>query len=106
MSNVDASKLATLKAQGMAWKLHSYLSICWGFFVVNDDLLVDLVKPQMLQCIICRSEQAFNDVMAQIFTLCKHLIKYSNVSGIILMTNNSCANCTSKVVFSKETSTQ
>jgi hypothetical protein len=58
--------------------------ICWGFFVVDDGLLVDSVKPQMLQCIICKSEQASNDVLAQIFAICKHLIKYNNVIGILL----------------------
>jgi hypothetical protein len=84
MSNVDASKLANVEAQAMAWKLHNCLTICWGFFVVDDGLLVDLVKPQMLQCIICKSEQASNDVLAQIFAICKHLIKYNNVIGILL----------------------
>jgi hypothetical protein len=86
MSNVDASKLAHVEAQAMASKPHSHLSICWGFFVLNDSLIVDLVKPQMLQCIICRCKQASNDVLAQIFTFCEHLIKYNNVNGITLMT--------------------
>ncbi len=55
------------------------------FFVVNDGLLVDLMKPQVLQCIICKFEQTFNDVLAQRFTLCKGLIKYNMVNGIIPM---------------------
>jgi hypothetical protein len=86
MSNVDASKLVNVETQGMAWKPHSRLLICWGFFVVNDGLLVDVVKPQMLQCINYRYEQASNDVLAQIFTLCKLLIKYNNVNCITPMT--------------------
>jgi len=86
MSNVDASKLAHVEAKAMAWKPHSHLSICWGFFVVDDGLIMDLVKLQMLQCIICRCKQTSNDVLAQIFTFCKHLIKYNNVNGITPMT--------------------
>jgi hypothetical protein len=86
MSDVDASKLVHVEAQAMALKPHSHLSICWGFFVVDDNLIVDLVKSQMLQCIICRCKQVANDVFVQIFTFCKHLIKYNNVNGITLMT--------------------
>jgi hypothetical protein len=85
MSNANASKLANVEAQAMAWKLHNCLSISWGFFVVDDGLLVDLVKPQMLQCIICKYKQTSNDVLAQIFAICNHLIKYNNVIGIIPM---------------------
>ncbi len=53
---------------------------------MNDGLLVDLVNPQMLQCIICRYEQAINDVLVQRSILCKGLIKYNKVNGITPMT--------------------
>jgi hypothetical protein len=41
----------------------AYLYV-WEFFVVNDGLPVDLMKPQMLQSIICKSEQTSSDVLA------------------------------------------
>jgi hypothetical protein len=37
MSNDDISQLV-IKAQAMAWRPHSYLLICWGFFIINDGL--------------------------------------------------------------------
>jgi hypothetical protein len=55
----------------MSWRLHNYLSICRGFFVVNDGLSMDLVKPQVLWCIIYKFEQASSDVLVQRSTLHK-----------------------------------
>jgi hypothetical protein len=43
-----------IQAHAVAWNPHSWNSICWGFFIVNDNLLVDLVKLQMSRCIIYR----------------------------------------------------
>jgi hypothetical protein len=57
------------------------LFICWGFFVINNGLLVDLVKPQMLWCIIYRFEQVSSDVLVQRYLLHK-------VNGITLMTTH------------------
>jgi hypothetical protein len=57
-----------------------------GIFSVNDGLLVDLMKPQVLWCIIYKYEQTSNDVVAQRFTLYKGLIKYNMVNGITPMT--------------------
>jgi hypothetical protein len=64
------------------------MPICWGFFVMNNGLHVDLVNLQMLQCIICRLEQAIKDVLVQIFTLHKGLITYNKVNGITSMTTH------------------
>ncbi len=47
---------------------------------------MDLVKPQVLQCKMCRSEYASNDVLAQRSTLCKGLIKFNKVNDITPMT--------------------
>jgi hypothetical protein len=47
---IDASQLV-VESQAMAWKPHSHMFICWGFFVVNDGLLMDLMNLQMLWCI-------------------------------------------------------
>jgi hypothetical protein len=40
-------RLIAIKTQALIWKPHSHMSICWGFFVMNDGLHVDLVNPQM-----------------------------------------------------------
>jgi hypothetical protein len=45
-----------IKVQVIFWKPHHQNSICWGLFVVNDDLHVDLQNLQMLQCILCISK--------------------------------------------------
>jgi hypothetical protein len=75
------------------------------FFSINDGLQVDLVKPQVLKCIICKFEQTFNDALAQRSMFRKGLIKYKNLNDITPMTT-SCANCTSKVIYAKEITTQ
>jgi hypothetical protein len=41
---VDVSQLVVIKAQAMAWKPHNCMSICWGFFVMNNGLPMDLVN--------------------------------------------------------------
>jgi hypothetical protein len=46
---------------------------------------MDLEKPQMLQCIICRSKQAGVFYLCQCSTLQKGLIKYSKINGITPM---------------------
>jgi hypothetical protein len=76
-----------------------------NFVSINDDLLVDLVKPQVLQCIICKFEQTFSDALAQRSMFRKGLIKYNNLNDITPMTT-SCVNCTSKVIYAKEITTQ
>ncbi len=70
----------------MSRRPHNCLSICWGFFAVNDGLSVDLVKPQVLWCIICKFEKTSSDVLVQRSTLCGGLIKYNKVNGITPMT--------------------
>jgi hypothetical protein len=56
MSHVDVSQLV-VKTQVVAWRPHIHLFICWGFFATNDGLPMDLVKSQMLWCIIYKSKQ-------------------------------------------------
>lgn len=48
---------AIIQVEVATWKPHNGSSICWGFFVANDNLLMDIENPQMLQCIICRTKQ-------------------------------------------------
>ncbi len=96
MSNVDVSQLDVVKAQVVAWRPHSCIFICWGFFVVRNGLPMDLVKLQVLHCINCRSEQASNEVLVQKSIICKGLIKYNKINDIIPII--SCAKCTFEVV--------
>ncbi len=46
---------------------------------------MDLEKPQMLQCIICRIEQVGALDLCQPSTLQKGLIKYGKINGITPM---------------------
>jgi hypothetical protein len=44
ISNIDVSQLAPIKMQVATWKPNNFMFIFWGYFFVNDDLLMDLVK--------------------------------------------------------------
>lgn len=41
----DELHLATIVAQAQRWKRDNRDSICWGFFVVNDNFPIDLKNP-------------------------------------------------------------
>jgi hypothetical protein len=66
MSHVDVSQLL-VKAQVLTWRPHARLFICWGFFVINDGLSMDVVKSQVLWCIIYKFEQALKIYVPQEF---------------------------------------
>jgi hypothetical protein len=83
---VEVVQLVAIKAQVALWKPRHHSSICWVFFVVNDNLLVDIVNPQMLICIICRSEQANDNVLIKsCYIIRKGLIKYNKCNGVTPM---------------------
>jgi hypothetical protein len=65
MSHVDVSQLV-VKAQVVAWRPYIQLFICWGFFVINDGLPMDLVKSQVLWCIIYKSKQTLKIYAPQV----------------------------------------
>jgi hypothetical protein len=50
-----------------------HLFICWGLFVINNGLLVDSVKPQVLWCIIYRSEQVSYDALVHLTCACLYV---------------------------------
>jgi len=62
---------------------HDLYSLKFSF--VHDNLFVDFVNPQMLQCIICRFQQAFGDILNQSSISKKCFIKYNKTNGINLM---------------------
>lgn len=41
----DELHLVTIAAQVQKWKPNNMNSICWGFFGINDNSLVDLKNP-------------------------------------------------------------
>jgi hypothetical protein len=71
--------------QAIAWKPHNWTSLCSGFFAINDNLPVDLEKPQTLRCIICRTKQVNALEFCQRSILEKGLIKYGKIIGIVPM---------------------
>ncbi len=50
-------EFAIIQVQVAFWKPHNEGSIAWGFFAMNDDLLVHLENLQMLWCIVHRLEK-------------------------------------------------
>lgn len=56
LQNVQVMQFTCIQTHPATWKPHSWNSICWGFFIVNDNLLVDLVNLQMSRCIIYRTK--------------------------------------------------
>ncbi len=81
---IKVVQLTVVKAQATLWKPHHYSSICYGFFVVNDNLDVDIMNPQMLRCIIYRFEQANENVLTKsCYILNKGFIKYNKYNGVI-----------------------
>jgi hypothetical protein len=62
-------------------------SICWGFFAINDNYIVDLKNPHMLHCIIYRPTlgQKVGNIPNQSFVSRKGLIKYNKANDITPM---------------------
>jgi hypothetical protein len=89
MSNVDASQLVPMKAQVATCILHNWMFKCLGFVVVKNGWLVDLLKLQVLQCIICKFEPASSNALTQrlIFLLWVLLCKL-HMQNCLLKKNN------------------
>jgi hypothetical protein len=53
LSNNDNVQLGTIITQAWKWKpIHNIISICWGFFNIDDTLPTDVEISQMLWYII------------------------------------------------------
>jgi hypothetical protein len=46
-------KLKKMHAQRKIWKPHGRISLCWGFYCVNDNAKVGLINTQIMHCIFC-----------------------------------------------------
>ncbi len=81
----DEMHLQVMELQTLLWKPHNMMYMCWSFFVVNDDLPIDLVNCQMLHCINYQIQQAFGNILNQSSIIRKGHIKYSKTNGITPM---------------------
>jgi hypothetical protein len=83
----DELNLVAIAIKAQKWKPNNKNSICWGFFAVNDNSLIDFKNPHMLCCIICRPTrcQKVGNISKQMFVLCKGLIKYNTTNNITPM---------------------
>jgi hypothetical protein len=53
------------------------MSICESVFAINDNMPMDSVNSQVLQCIIYRFEQTYVNILTQRSTFHKGLMKYN-----------------------------
>ncbi len=75
-----------MEIQVLLWKPHNNTSICLSFFVVNDNLPINIENPQMLWCIVYIFQHAYGNILNQSNSIIrKGLIKYSKTNGITIM---------------------
>jgi hypothetical protein len=48
--DVEVLQVMIIEMQVVLWITHNQMFICWGFFIINDNLQVDFESSQMLQC--------------------------------------------------------
>jgi hypothetical protein len=89
IDNVEVIKivqLAIFKVQATLWKPHHHSPICWCFFVVNDNLPINIVNPYLLKYIIYRYEQTNENLLIKnYFMFKKRFINYNKCNGVTLM---------------------
>jgi hypothetical protein len=56
-----------------------------GFFVINDNLYINLVNLKMLRCIICKFQQVVDNILNESFAVCKGLVKYNKATSVTPM---------------------
>jgi hypothetical protein len=55
-----------MKLQALLWKPHNMTFVCCNLFAIINSLLVDIVNLQMLQRIICKSQQTYGNMLNHI----------------------------------------
>jgi hypothetical protein len=79
----DDVQLTIVEVQVQQCIPHNMTSICWGFFVINDNLLIDFENPQMLLCTIYQSKQIVGNILNQLNCILKKwFIKYNKKNNI------------------------
>ncbi len=69
--------------QRKKWRQDSRNALCWSFYCVNDNKLVDVKRSQLMRCIICyASSVSITNAKTQAR---EGLILYSIVNGIIAL---------------------
>jgi hypothetical protein len=82
----DNVQLTIVEVQVQQCKPHNMTSICWGFFIINDNLLIDFENPQMLWCTIYQFKQVVGYILKQPnYILKKWFIKYNKTNNITFM---------------------
>ncbi len=82
----DNVQLTIVEVQVQQCKPHNMTSICWGFFVINDNLLIDFENPQMLWCTIYQFKQVVGYILKRPnYILKKWFIKYNKTNNITFM---------------------
>jgi hypothetical protein len=79
--------LQKLHAQRLFWKLKGRNAICWAFYVLNDNKLMDGKVPQIMRCHLCyKTLVLYNPKI----NLRKGLISYCKSNGISTLKNMIC----------------
>jgi hypothetical protein len=76
-------KIWEIASSRKKWRHDSRNALCWLFYYVNDNKLVDVKCSQLMRCIICYvSPISITNAKTQIR---KALILYSSANGIIAL---------------------
>ncbi len=82
----DDVQLTIVEVQIQQCKPHNMTSICWGFFIINDNLLIDFENPQMLWCTIYQFKQVAGNILNRPnYILKKWFINYNKTNNITPM---------------------
>ncbi len=63
-------------------------SITWAFFEVNDNQPINLLKNQIMRCIVFHSEMTLREILAMRIRRRKGFIAYHKSNGIQAMKNH------------------
>ncbi len=72
-----------LHEQKLKWRFHGKNSATWGFFYVNDELVVNVKVPQVMHYVLCYDRLENNVILEQITKLRDGLVSYFESNGII-----------------------
>ncbi|KAG0584835.1 hypothetical protein M758_3G242300 [Ceratodon purpureus] len=77
-------QLTALENQQAFWRVYHRNSPTWAFFTTNDSCPVDLVKPQLMRCIVCHPSR--RETMGLRSTRCrKGVVLYNKEHGTSAM---------------------
>jgi hypothetical protein len=71
------------------WRGHDRNALCWSFFIVNDNNIVNGSKPQIMRCMICHVNFVFYNLRTKER---RGIITYFMKNGIITLKKHVDAN--------------